>query len=409
MGFIVFLEKHNLRYKGEILMHFKLSTPNRAELSLKPFIFLTFFYTFYLSICNKISFIPFLSVIMAIAILIILCKSIQISMRKIEIFTFICLFLLSLCNIVLFGTEVNTYILVYLFCLLPMMFAGIIVDLEKYHSFIYKISVVYVIFLLAYLSMVYLRSSTVHTDFADFMGFAYYVVPALLIITYNYFKDRKIFDLIMMGIGGVYLIICGTRGPLLCVIVFGAFCVFMDIKAHGNSKRKLAIIGILLTAAFAALNLRSISLFLYPIFQRYGFSTRFFQIIISGNSFTVDTGRNDIYSVVMENIGSHPITGTGLFSDRMLFGGDNTAYSHNFILEIINSFGIPVGCLLLFLLFALIIYSFSHTKSSTYQYYIAIYVSAAIVKLTFSSSFMQESTFFILIGICFAALRHRQL
>ena len=88
-----------------------------------------------------------------------------------------------------------------------------------------------------------------------------------------------------------------------------------------------------------------------------------------------------------------------------MFGGGEKGYSHNLVLEVLNSFGVPLGLVLLSLLLGLIAVSFVKTKSKIYREFIAIYTDAAIVKLLFSASFMQESTLFLLIGICLAGLR----
>ncbi len=368
------------------------------------FIFITIFYSFYNSIFSRNVLISIIGVMFAAIVVVGILYKQKGKLSKIEILTFIIVWGFSFLNIIFFKVPLNSVIRSFLFIFIPMIIAGGIIDLEKNHAFIYWVSCFYIIFLLCYLVFYYSRISTTHHDYIDYMGFAYYAIPSLMIIVYEFFRKRTIISFIMAVIGGGYLIMCGTRGPILCTALFGCFCMFMYIK-NGSTKQKVGIMLLILTGIIVLLNLRSIAVALYPVFARHNLSTRFFKYVIESRNVLEGTGRMSIYKVTIDNIKSHPLLGTGLFSDRKLFGGNDTSYSHNFILEIINSYGILLGCSMLILLFGLVVQSYRKTDSEIYRYYIVIYFTASVVKLMLSYTFLGESTLYILIGICFAALR----
>ena len=367
----------------------------------KLFIFITIFYSFYTSITNAFGLSGIATVIIAIFIVIGMFLTSRIKIYFVDFAVAFGFFMLCLTNILFFNVEITGYVKTFLFCFIPMIFAGSIIDVEKYQSFIYKVSCLYLAVLFVYVARYYIGTLNLYSsDYVDIMGFAYYSMPALLIIAYNYFKDKKLSNLLFLILGVLYLLICGTRGPILCLLVFGTFCVLMEIK-NGSSIKKLWIVFLSVVAFVILINIRSIALMLYPIFQRNGFSTRLFSTIINEGTLGGLSGRDNVYDAMIYRIKLHPIIGGGLMEERSALHG----YGHNLVLETLNSFGIPIGLLLIAALLYLIVYSFTKTKSITYRYYIVAFACIPLVKLMFSSSFLQESSLYILVGICFGALR----
>ena len=370
----------------------------------KCLIFICIFYTFFMSLCNRLPNGTSVALVLSIFVVSGYALTNRIKLYKRDFFVFIGVFLICLFNCLLFNVEFSEYVRTFLFCFIPMILVGGIIDIRKNYKFIYVVSCIYIVFLLIYMVTGYAKSSTVYSDYIDYLGFAYYAIPALLFIIYYYFETRSKIAIVFMALGMLYLAICGTRGPVLCVFVYLVYCVIRDWN-QGSKKRKLFILCILIVSFIVLMNMRSIALYLYPIFQRNGFSTRFFLFFLNKLNIADLTGRDVIRDTVVQSINEHFILGSGIMGDRVLFGVGDQGYSHNLILEVLNNFGVPLGLIFLTLLFGLVIVSFAKTKSKTYREFIAIYTVAAIVKLLLSASFMQESTLFLLIGICFAGLR----
>lgn len=370
----------------------------------KCLIFITFFYTFYLSLCNRLPSGHIIAIILSIVVIVGYLLTNKARLYNRDFFVFIGVFMVCLFNCLLFNVEFSEYVRTFLFCFIPMILVGGIVDVRNNYKFIYIVSCIYIAFLLVYMVTGYTKVSTVHSNNIDYLGFAYYAIPALLFIINYYFKKRSKISIIFIALGILYLAICGTRGPVLCTFIYLVYCMMRDWK-KGSAKRKLIILLLILVGLIILLNMRSIALYLYPIFKRNGFSTRFFLFFLKELDITDLTGRDNIRKTVIQNINNHFLFGSGIMGDRALFGGGDQGYSHNLILEVLNNFGVPLGALLLGALFFLIIISVAKTKSQIYKDFIVIYTVAAIIKLFLSASFMQESALFILIGICFAGLR----
>lgn len=378
---------------------------DKSNISMKLFIFITVFNSFFVSLCNRLPYSGIVITVSSILIILWTLFDIRAKLPAIHVFVFVALALISFINCLIFDVELSAYVMVYLFCYLPMIIAGGIIDFEENKRYLYQVSCVYLIILFIYMIFNYSKVSTVYSDFIDYMGFAYYALPALLIIMYHFFETRDKISMILCIVGAVYLIVCGTRGPILCAGVYLLYCVYNDLKGR-DFKRKILFFSVVILGLIVFLNIQSIAQYLYPIFQRNGFSTRFLLYFIrNNNNFLNLEGRDTIQDIVTDNINSHFLTGSGLMSDRTLFGGNEMGYSHNIFLELFNSFGVPFGLLLSVVLMLLILMAYRRASSNTYKNYIMIYFCAALVKLFVSSSFMQESTIFILIGICLFAVQ----
>lgn len=374
-----------------------------SKIFMKLFIFITVFYTFYISAFNALGILGIPAVGTAIMIILGTIFTNKIRLSRANIIAFLSVFLLFILNALLFGVVFTDYLNTFFFCFIPMILAGGIIDFEKYHGYMYRVSCFYILVLLIYVIWHYV--GTLHlstTDNVDIMGFAYYAIPSMMIIIYNYFREKKTLNLLFLILGAVYLLICGTRGPILCVLVFGMFCLAMDLK-NGDARKKLWILALCIFAFLFLMNLRSIAASLYPIFQKYGFSTRFFAWIINEDSLVGLSGRDSVYGTVLRHISEHPILGGGLMEEWIALRG----YAHNIVLELFNAFGIPVGIIIIATLLFLVVFAFVKTKSVTYKYYIAAFACVPFVKLMVSSSFLQESSLYILIGMCFSALRYK--
>ena len=364
------------------------------ELWDKITIFIILFYSFFASILHMLN-IPVYVATAAIWLIILTNK---LYVRS----SLVCvgLFILCFVNILLFQVELTEYISTFLFCFIPMIFVSGNIDYEKYHKYIYRVSCLYLVVLLYYVIFVFSQTLTIDPDFMDNMGFSYYSLIPATIIVYNFFKEKRIINLLFVLLSMAYFFICGTRGPIICYILFIIFCVLRKLKKI----IKFGLVGLLFFIPII-LYLDTFVEKLYPFLRENNISTIWIQYIYTGDELLSATGRDDIYNLVWNHISANPIFGTGLYSDRALVGD---MYAHNIVLEVLCAFGIPIGSLLVILLIRLIVAAYQTTQSDIYRYYIIIYTIASVVKLMVSSSFIQEYNLFILIGICLSIFQKRR-
>ncbi len=388
-------------------MVIKINT-GKFNISMKLLVFITVFNTFFVSLGNKLPYGEKITPLVTAVTILWTLFTVRKRLPLLHILIYGVLALISAFNCLFFNVELSTYVMTYLFCYLPMIIAGGVIDFEENKQYIFRVSCVYLAFLFVYMVFGYSKISTVYSDFIDYMGFAYYALPSLLFVIYHFFEKRDKLSLFFCILGAIYLGICGTRGPILCTGIYLLYCVYCDLR-DGSIKRKILIFAAVISGLAVFLNMSQIALLLYPYFQKNGFSTRFLLYFLRKNNKILSLeGRETIKWIVTENINSHFLTGTGLMSDRELFGGSEKLYSHNIFLELVNSFGVPLGFILSGALVLLLVMAFIKATSNTIRNYIMIYFCAAIVKLVVSSSFMQESSVFILIGICIGVLRKKR-
>lgn len=150
------------------------------------------------------------------------------------------------------------------------------------------------------------------------MHAAYQILPSILFLLFGFFvKGKCIYGLV--GIFGImYLLMLGTRGPLLCVLIF-----FILILLKKVSMGKLVAVccacimalGIFISSpafdrAFISLNNTT---------EALGFSTRIFEKM-EEDEMTTTSGRDVIYQRVIESIKENPYAMPGPYSDWKVIG-----------------------------------------------------------------------------------------
>lgn len=362
-------------------------------------IIISFFYYFFMSVFTRLPFSRWMiAAVLAVEIFYVIYKNPSFSLT----FTvsYVILNLLAVVNVFVYGSDLlYEYLPQYLLAILPMMLAGYLIDFEKYDTFIYYVSVVYEIALFAYVVLIYTRANQISVQNINYMGFAYNVLPAFLVIISRFFRKQTLHGLAFVLVGVVYLIMCGTRGPLICAAVF--FLLSAAVNFRTLDRRTVAAGTFLIAAGVVVLfNIQRIAQMLFPVFIRLHLSTRILNYFIYINESTSLTGRNVLYEQIMENIDAHPVIGSGLMSDRIVLDG---VYTHNLFLEIINAFGLPLGVFLIIALGFLLIRGFLGTRSIAYKNYICIFFAASVIRLLFSYSFMEDIHFYMMLGVCFSA------
>lgn len=169
------------------------------------------------------------------------------------------------------------------------------------------------------------------------MSFGFFLVVPLITLFSKIIKNsnNKIIDLSYFIIGTIMMLIMGSRGSILAVVLGCLFCYIIELDLH-----KLKDILVLSVCVFATVILifyyKDIAMWLYKYLQEKGLDSRFILMIIAG-SITSTTGRDVLQENVMEMIRQSPLFGKGLLCDLS---------SHNIFLEMLLFFGIPLGIII---------------------------------------------------------------
>lgn len=370
---------------------------NIDDLIEKCFIFITMFNLFYHQILKRIIFGDFVGCAITVSVITIFIyrNYRRISLLTVGIYLFVSI--LTLLNILIFQIEEAFNILPqYLLFTVPALFAGSVIDFYKNEKFIQSIGAIYIVSNFIFVLSVASKRSAIAANSIDHMAFAYQALPYVLISLYEFKKNRQLFNGIMAILSLVYIVACGTRGPVVCILVFGLLMFLKDIKNY-DTKKIIKIMSVILAIIVTFLNVSNIVEWLVPIFEKYRLSTRILYSLIATSSSTFSSGRDNIYRIILNNINQHAAFGTGLMSDRLLLNG---TWSHNFVLEVINDFGIPIGGVILAALSILIIKAAWLQRNQDFLNVIIIYFSCTIIKLMMSATFLTEFNLYFFIGIC---------
>jgi hypothetical protein len=233
----------------------------------------------------------------------------------------------------------------------------------------------------------------------DNMSFAYYYLPFTIYALYKLFAKRTFSNTIYFFAALFTIVLAGTRGPLMCIIVF--FLLYVILQS--DLKNKLLIVfmslagGAYVYSDYFLINIRSLNIFLN---EQFDFRSRIFEYIINQDILN-KSNRNILSDRLIEAIQQRPLRGYGIMGDRVITHNiltvDRGTYAHNLFIELFVQYGVIIGTLLLLSLFLLILRSY-YKNNLLGKNWILILVSISIAKLVVSGSYLFEPMLFLLIG-----------
>lgn len=318
------------------------------------------------------------------------------------------LFIMIILSIISIDYFMNPYLLeyispnlinIFIVCIPYFALATNIYDFDALMSKAFKVNIFSsaMVLLMAYFSLSGISNNLGY----DYMSVSYNMLIGIILNLYCALRKKNIVLWCVFIIQMLVLIIVGARGPIFCVLLFILLYFLKHHKLYSVTAIKVYFFTVL-SATVIVFNLRVITLFIIDILDRFNLTSRSITYLLSG-SFTQTTTRDYIRENLLEYIKLNPLRGYGLFSDRML--NENImhsqlqgSYAHNIFLELIINFGIPVGLLIIIILLISII---KQIKNSSYNksVFLMMLVSISIGKLLFTSSYLIEQYFYVLLGI----------
>lgn len=315
-----------------------------------------------------------------------------------HIFVFACL-IFYLLNIQLFPQNADVLVnRLFSFSLLtlPYYYIGITLDIKRFYNFFYYISVV-AVFMCAFYELLYAQSAsyTGDVDTSEYnMELAYSILPHVLMVSWRALKSFVILNIAPMLLGLMLLLSFGTRGPVICAIVF--IVIYLLFIRPSKYQKTMRIITVA-CAVYAMSFLDQFMTFMQLMTFQLGMSTRIFDKYFEGE-LEDSSGRDYIRETLLRELSiDNSLFGHGVLGSYPYV---NT-YPHNIVLEFLFSFGWVWGIAILFC----IVYIIAKMLINTHQCEInvtfgIILVIASILKLCFSSTFVDDALFFMLLGYC---------
>lgn len=235
----------------------------------------------------------------------------------------------------------------------------------------------------------------------DNMSLAYGVLPHICFVIGNEFQNRKIVNKIAICIGTILLLIFGTRGSIVCELIY----VFLYLIRYKKKRGLIYYLILIIIFYFLFNHYTDIVIEIRNLFYQFGLRTRIFDRILNGTfSTSIDRGR--MISNVRAAIENKPLLGYGMAGDILLTGSN--VYVHNIFYELLCSYGIPIG-LSIFISIAIIVFKalFKSKNKKEFDFILSMTIGPAIIKLFVSSSYLLEQMFFLNIGVCNSIRREK--
>lgn len=279
-------------------------------------------------------------------------------------------------------------------------------DFLRTLTFAYFVKAVFSIMLYATGNFATIRSSITTNDSYS-MAMGYESLIPLLIMGYAVLRSKVFWQRMMflvIALAMLWMVLTsGTRGAILCIIIFGFMYLMYGINYQFKALAKFGILAVALLLAYLCLY----STLLYDIgtfLTDMGITSRSINALLSGE-ISNDNGRLALQEKSFELIAQGGAFGTGFCSSRYHFNG---VYPHNIFLEIWIDMGYVGGSIFILLIAFAVIRFFVMVKDYQWRVLFLIFFSCAAGKLFVSSSFWMESFFWYAAAIGIAAIKSQK-
>lgn len=232
------------------------------------------------------------------------------------------------------------------------------------------------------------------------MTMSYRLLPFIIAgftVTFDSTNNKyvRFLALVPAVVCAVLLFIVGSRGAQLSVLIFLALFFILKAPTLKSRIRRLifvALLGVIFIASFSFV-IHS----LFSFFDDHEISSlaiyRMEGMLDSGHD--LDTGRSTIQRQAWKEFFSSPVFGNGIVS----FNDFSGMYPHNIVIQLLGEGGIIFGILFFLLAYNVICILFSHGLNSEYAYIVLFITCAGVIKLFFSSTYIESQFFWALVGI----------
>ncbi len=290
----------------------------------------------------------------------------------------------------------------FAFNTIPFYFLALLVDLRRDSlalTIIMKIQVVMTA-ILVFLMILGHTNNASATD--EQMGLSYSILLPTMYLYYIASKNKNFIDYLFFILGSSLILMLGTRGPLICFLVFLFFFSFLN-----NRHNAVMTINIFLVVGVFYIFLRPIMIVLMFLTRMAGLSTRIFESFLDDQlvNYESSSGRNEIHELLWSHISNDSGgIGYGFGSDRLM-GLTGTMYAHNLFYEVWMDFGLYIGSILMIIFAFFIAKTFKKAYGSVMFNFFLILLISSVGHLMLSGSYLIDYQIYFFVGFCVNILR----
>jgi hypothetical protein len=346
---------------------------------------------------EKLNLILFVIIVfMYLRIFILYHKKIKLNMKSIMILLLITMFfLITLAtnnNLLKYSYLISALGGFAVYSLPPLILLPMVHNTDTLLKYFYKTS--YYAFVFATLSFVlfYTTSKTgVISDYSMSYGKAV-MIPCLFLFS-KAFSEKKIYDYVLAILCVIFIILVGSRYPLLCIVSF----IAIQIIRHSKSTKKIfAAFALLASGSFLYAYMSHIATILFSFLVNLGLYSRTLRLIMGG-IITSDSGRGQLHAQLIERINESPIIGYG-------FGGGyvalNDGLPHGLLLDIFANFGYLFGSIFIYLMITSIFKAYKYSKSNSFRELIVVFLCLFLPIATIGGGLWATDKLWWVIALC---------
>lgn len=232
----------------------------------------------------------------------------------------------------------------------------------------------------------------------QYMSFSNALTIISLILLYSAISKKNYLDLIMFIIGSVMILIYGSRGGFIAIVLY-----LIILAAIFKRTKILLILGTSIIG-FVIIHLFNFQDNIRITLSNLGIESRTIDFLSSNTLFYFDD-RFKIYELLIREIVKNPIFGLGLAGDRYFlnihFTGVNSTYAHNIILEIWLHYGLIIGTIIMSICIYIFFrgFIFNRIMSKDTKMFLFIFFVTSILQLFVSRSYLTEHNILFLLAI----------
>lgn len=167
-----------------------------------------------------------------------------------------------------------------------------------------------------------------------YMSYGNAVMFLSVLLLFKYAHTKNLFDLIQFALTCLYILISGSRGPLVSIFIAVFFVMIIFSK-----RNPLLLMLLVLMTFLIVLFYNQILDFIISVLERMNVRSRTILMYLEGN-ITSDSDRSLYHEKLLEQLNQNPIIGLGAFGGEAVVG-----LAHSLYLDILANFGYLFGSL----------------------------------------------------------------
>lgn len=239
------------------------------------------------------------------------------------------------------------------------------------------------------------KGDTIHLSYD--LSFGYDVLLFMLVFLNSALSDKKKLDIVMAGLGFAMIFLAGSRGPIMCLIIFFGLFFLNRLQKAKLIKKVLMIGGFVLALALVFLFYEAILMFLVSLMESLGLSSRTLTMLLEGN-IADDNGRDRVWNAALQMIQNNPFGYGPMGTRHVIYYIQDVGHPHQIFLEILVDFGVIFGSVIILFLVINAAKMILQKVDNTWKDLFIIFFARAC-QLMLSGTFWHVTSFWACVGI----------